>query len=154
MFALHFGTIYFCEFFVLVENIKNDKWMRSWTTKSVTTLVLGSQPMQGAWKGEGQECNLGVTFTLSKMRGSVKEWTHTFLNGLPLWSWKPRGLLNIQKVIWGVKTYWIEKFHIPLKISWNVNVINELTWSIWILIAQIMAKRRVKNQSVNLTFDH
>jgi len=31
---------------------------------TVMTLALGSQPRQGAWKGEGQKCNLKVTFTL------------------------------------------------------------------------------------------
>jgi hypothetical protein len=42
----------------------------------VTTLTLGSQPRQKlatkikVWKGEGRECNLGITFTLPK---SVRE---------------------------------------------------------------------------------
>jgi len=51
----------------------------------VTTLTLGSWLRQGAWKGEGQECNLGITFTLSGMRKNVREWTHTFPSGLSLW---------------------------------------------------------------------
>ncbi len=37
----------------------------------VTTLTLGSQPMQGAWKDEGWECNLGITFTFLKVRKSL-----------------------------------------------------------------------------------
>jgi hypothetical protein len=38
-----------------------------------------------AWKDMGWKCNPRVTFTLLAMRESVKEWTHTFPNGLPLW---------------------------------------------------------------------
>jgi hypothetical protein len=57
-------------------------------TKIVTTLTLGLQPKQGAWKGEGQECNPKVTFPLSGVQESVKDWTHTFSNGLPFWEFK------------------------------------------------------------------
>jgi hypothetical protein len=42
-------------------------------TKIVTTLTLGLQPKQGAWKGEGQECNPKVTFPLSGVQESVKD---------------------------------------------------------------------------------
>jgi hypothetical protein len=37
----------------------------------VTTLTLGSQPMQGAWKDEGRKCNLGITFTFLRVRKSL-----------------------------------------------------------------------------------
>jgi hypothetical protein len=40
-------------------------------------------------------------------------------------SWSPTGLLNLQRAITKVKTHWIEEFFIPLKISWNVNVLNK-----------------------------
>jgi hypothetical protein len=36
------------------------------------------------------------------------------------------GLLNLQRVIEGVKTHWIEIFLIPLKISRNIDVKNGL----------------------------
>jgi len=42
--------------------------MKGNTTSNVTTLTLGSRPKQGAWKGAGQECNLGVTFTFKNAR--------------------------------------------------------------------------------------
>jgi len=35
-----------------------------------------------AWKGVGQKCNLGVTFTLSRMQESVR---NEPTSGLPLW---------------------------------------------------------------------
>jgi hypothetical protein len=38
-----------------------------------------------AWKGVGQECNSGVTFTFLGVRESVREWAQTLPNGLPLW---------------------------------------------------------------------
>ncbi len=37
-------------------------------------------------------------------------------------SWSSGGLLNLQKVIAGVKSHWIEVFLISLKIYWNVDV--------------------------------
>jgi hypothetical protein len=51
----------------------------------ITTLALGSQPKQGAWKGVGQKCNSKVTFTFPRVWKSVTEWTHTLPSGLPLW---------------------------------------------------------------------
>jgi hypothetical protein len=36
-------------------------------------LSLGLMTKAKAWKGAGQECNLGVTFTLSGVRKSVRE---------------------------------------------------------------------------------
>jgi hypothetical protein len=38
-----------------------------------------------AWKGVGQECNLGVTFALLGKVWEGEGWTHTFPNRLPLW---------------------------------------------------------------------
>jgi hypothetical protein len=37
-------------------------------------------------------------------------------------SWSLDGLLNLQKVIAGVKTHRIEEFFISLESSWNVDV--------------------------------
>jgi len=55
-----------------------------WTVH-VTTLALGSWLKQGAWKGSSQKYNPGITFTLWGMQENVREWTHTFPSGLPLW---------------------------------------------------------------------
>ncbi len=41
-----------------------------------------------------------------------------------------------------------------LKSYWNVDVLNGLTWPIWTLKPQIMAKRKAKSQIGNLTPDH
>jgi hypothetical protein len=41
-------------------------------------------------------------------------------------SWNPDELLNFQMIISRVKTHWIENFLIPLKSSWNLNVLNGL----------------------------
>jgi hypothetical protein len=66
-------------------------------------------------------------------------------------SWSPNGLLNFQRTIIGVKTYWIEKFFITLESSWNLIVWNGLAQPIWTLLAQVMAKRKAKSQIGNLT---
>jgi hypothetical protein len=44
-------------------------------------------------------------------------------------------------------------FFESLEISWNVDVYNGLTLLIWTSETQVMAKRRAKNQIVNLTPD-
>jgi hypothetical protein len=36
-------------------------------------LALGSRPKQGAWKGVGQERNLGITFTFLGVQKNVRE---------------------------------------------------------------------------------
>jgi hypothetical protein len=73
-------------------------------------------------------------------------WPSTLGLGVPVDSWIERNL--------GVKNQWIEKFLIPLKISWNVIIWNGLAWPIWVLKIQVMAKRKAKTQSVNLTPAH
>jgi hypothetical protein len=37
-------------------------------------------------------------------------------------SWSLDGLPNLQRVIVGVKTQWLEDFFISLESSWNVNI--------------------------------
>ncbi len=37
------------------------------------------------WKGASRECNPEITFVLLGVRESVREWTHTFPSGFPLW---------------------------------------------------------------------
>jgi hypothetical protein len=46
---------------------------------------LGLVTKTRAWKNVGRECNLGVTFTLLRVQGSVREWPHTLPNGFSLW---------------------------------------------------------------------
>jgi hypothetical protein len=41
-------------------------------------------------------------------------------------SWSLNGLLNLHRVIAGVKTHWIEEFLISLESSWNLDVQNGL----------------------------
>jgi len=50
-------------------------------------------------------------------------------------------------VITGVKTHWIDTFHISLESSWNVDVRNGLVWPIWTPKTQVMVKRKVGNRS-------
>jgi len=64
------------------------------------------------------------------------------------------GLSKIQSVIVGVKTPCIEAFFISLERSWSVDVQNGLAWAIWASTAQVMVKRRARNQTSNLTPDH
>jgi hypothetical protein len=80
--------------------------MFSWRTISsrwksmvylVTTLTLGSWPRQRAWKGEGQECNSWITFTLPKVWESVREWAHTLPSGFPLWELESWGTSKFLK---------------------------------------------------------
>jgi hypothetical protein len=115
---------------------------------------LGFTTKTRALKGVGWECNLGITFTLSEMWMNVREWAHTFPSGLQLWElefwWTSEFLENDLKgqnsLYWGFP-YIIGKI---LKIKC-------LKWghiSIWIISTQVMTKRRVKNQSVNLDPDH
>jgi hypothetical protein len=104
-----------------------------------------------AWKGVGQKCNPGITFGLLGMWRH--EPTHSQMDS-QFGSWKPHGVSKFQKCILGVKIHWIKKFLVPLKNSWNVDVSNGLAWPIWVLKTQVMAKRKVKNQNVNLTSTH
>jgi hypothetical protein len=54
---------------------------------------LGFETKARALKSAGRECNLGITFTLPRVQRNVREWAHTFPNGLPLWElesqWTP-----------------------------------------------------------------
>ncbi len=54
----------------------------------VATLALGSQPRQGGYKVEGQKVGSGVTSHVPRNAKSVREWTLTLPNELPLWEWK------------------------------------------------------------------
>jgi hypothetical protein len=54
----------------------------------VMILTLGSRPRQRHGKVQGQECNLGITFTFPGMQKNVREWAHALPSGLPLWELK------------------------------------------------------------------
>jgi hypothetical protein len=73
------------------ENIQNTWTKRYHIFYYDSSLGLTTNAM--AWKGVGQECNLGVTLTLSRMQKSMREWAHTLPSGLPLWEteslWTP-----------------------------------------------------------------
>jgi hypothetical protein len=93
---------------------------------NVATLTLGSWPRQGFAKvhakREARESHLmlwGVTPHALESVGKCERMNPTPPNELPLWElppWTP----NLQRVILGVKTHWIETFLISLKISWNL----------------------------------
>jgi hypothetical protein len=73
---------------------------------------------------------------------------------LPKWGLgSPPGLLKIQNSILGVKTPRLEVFFIPLERSWSVDVQTGLAWVIWTSAAQVMVKRKARNQTGNLTPD-
>jgi hypothetical protein len=93
-------------------------------------------------------------FMLLRVWESVREWTPTFPNELPLWELESRWTPKSSKSNCKVKTYWIEEFLITLEIFWNINVQNGLAWPIWLIETQVMAKKRVGNQIANLTPNH
>jgi hypothetical protein len=66
----------------------------------------------------------------------------------------PLGLPKLQTSIVGVKTPCIRMLFISLESYQSVDVENGLAWAIWISVTQIMAKRRVGNQTGSLTLDH
>ncbi len=66
----------------------------------------------------------------------------------------PPGLPKLQSSIIGIKTIWIGVFFISLESYQSVNVKNDLAWAIWTSISQIMAKRKARSQTGNLTPDH
>ncbi len=89
-FALHFGTTYLCEFLILIENMKNDKWMWLWTTKNVTILALGLQQRQRAWKNERARVQLEnhvhtllSVWECEGMNPRIPKWVSTLRGGDP-----------------------------------------------------------------------
>jgi hypothetical protein len=73
---------------------------------------LGLTTKVMACKGVGQEWSPGVTFHVFGSVGvweSVREWTSTLPNELPLWEleswWSPDGVPNFQRAIVGDKTH-------------------------------------------------
>jgi hypothetical protein len=66
----------------------------------------------------------------------------------------PLGFPKLQTSIVGVKTPCIRMLFISLESYQSVDVENGLAWAIWISVTQVMAKRRVGNQTGSLTLDH
>jgi hypothetical protein len=75
-------------------------------------------------KSAEQKCNLGVTFTLSGMQVSVKEWTHIFPNGL---------------LVWELKSRWTSKF-----LDCNLKGQNSLDWKVPYTIEKLLKFRCLK----------
>jgi hypothetical protein len=74
---------------------------------------------------------------------------------LPKWGLgSPPGLLKFQSSIARVKTPCIGVFFISLKSYQSVDIENGLAWAIWTSAAQVIAKRKVRSQTGNLTPDH
>jgi hypothetical protein len=69
-------------------------------------------------------------------------------------TWSPSRLPQFQNSIVDVKTPCLEVFFISLERPWSVDVENGLAWAIWTSVAQIMVKRKDRNQIGNLTPDH
>jgi hypothetical protein len=62
-------------------------------------------------------------------------------------------LSKLQSSIAGVKTPRLEALFISLESYQSADVENGLAWAIWTSAAQVMAKRRVRSQTDNLTPD-
>jgi len=77
-----------------------------------------------ALKGVGWECNLGITFTLSGVWMNVREWAHTFPNGLPLWE---------------LEFWWTSEF-----LKNDLKGQNSLYWRIFYIIRKILKIKCLK----------
>jgi hypothetical protein len=86
-------------------------------------LNLGFTTKAKAWKGAGQECNLGVTSALLGIWDN--EPTNSQVDS-HFGGWNPYGIPNLQRDILGVIIHWIKKLFIPLEKYWNFNVWNDL----------------------------
>jgi len=115
---------------------------------------LGLTTKVRAWKGADQKCNLGVAFTLLRVWEDVKQWTHTLPSGLPLWELKSRWTFEIlESILIGQNSLNARLFYT----IWKILKRRCLKWGhiiIWVLTTQVMAKRRVGSQIVNLTPNH
>jgi hypothetical protein len=94
------------------------------------------------WSGFGELCR--TLWRSVKMTFTIPKWG---LGSLPV-------LLKTQNSIVGVRTPQGEVFFISLKSYWSVDVKNGLAWAIRTSAAQVMCKRRARNQSGSLTPDH
>jgi hypothetical protein len=91
---------------------------------------LGPVTKARAYKGGGQEWSSWVTFHALRTMGECDGMNFHTPKRVPILG---VGLLNLHRVIIGVKTNWIMDFLISLKRSWNVNVLNGFAWPIWVL---------------------
>jgi hypothetical protein len=90
----------------------------------VTTLALNLQPRQRltrVWAKNKVESHISCSRECKKLWGN--EPSHSQVSSY-FGSWTLNRFSNFQKMITGVKTHWIEAFHISLESSWNVNVWN------------------------------
>jgi len=120
----------------------------------VATLALGLRPKQGLEK-VWAKCEAGshISYSWECKRVWGNEPSHSQMNS-QFGSSSPSGFPNLQRVIAGVKTHWIEDLFISLERSWNLDVYNGLAWPIWTRNTQVIAKRRAWSQIGKLTHDH
>jgi hypothetical protein len=121
-------------------------------------LSLGLMIKARACKDASQKWGPRVTF-LAPM--SVKECKGVWRNEPPHFqmsshfgSSNPDGFSNLQIMNTRVKTHWIEKFLISLKISWKLDVWNGFIWLVWIFKTQVMAIRKARSKTTTLIPDH
>jgi len=98
---------------------------RKWDTmlflglNNVMTLAFGSWPMQRHGKVQAKS----ATRKSHLHSQETGEWTHTLPSGLPLWELKALWSLESSKEVFqGSKLIGLQKFFIPLEISWNLDV--------------------------------
>jgi hypothetical protein len=115
---------------------------------------LGLVTKARACEGVNQEWNPGVSFQLLGVWESVRKWTPTLPNELPLWElesqWTPKILKSVFR---GQKPLDWRFFYIIR----NLLECRCLKWARMThlrLKTQVMAKRRVRSQFVNLTLNH
>jgi len=85
-------------------------------------LNFGLTTKAKAWKCTGQKCNPGITFAFLGVWESLREWTHTLPNGLPLWELKYLWNPKFSKKKLEVKIHWVKELLIPLELYWNIDV--------------------------------
>jgi hypothetical protein len=93
-----------------------------------------------------------IIFLLSNYRNPIlrkcEDETHT----PEMRTWESSGTLKILEFDCTVKKFRIWAFYNESYRS--VDVKNGLAWGIWTYVAQVIAKRKVRSKTVNLTLDH
>ncbi len=85
---------------------------------------LGFVTKAMAWKGVNKECNLIVKFTLPEVLESVRQWSHTFPSGFPLWE--------------------LESLRTPKSSKSNLRSQNSLDWKLIYTIGKILRLKNLK----------
>jgi hypothetical protein len=120
----------------------------------IVTLTSSSWPRQGFAKVRAKrnpESHISCSWECGRVWGD--EPPHSQVSS-HFGSWNPDGFSNFQRTIVGVKVHFIKEFLTSLESSWNVDVWKGLTWPIWVIKTQVIAKKKVEGQIGNLTLDH